>query len=313
MYDLIILGAGPAGLTAAIYAGRKKLKTLAVSMDRGGLALLTDHIENYPGFVGSGPDLMRKFEEQARKFGTEFVSGEVDKVDKEGKGFAVTLTTGASYQTKTLILSYGSKPRSLGIPGEKEFYGKGVSTCATCDAPLFSGKTVAVIGGGNAALESAELLSKFSKKIYLIHRRDEFRGDEVMVERLKKDRKIEFILSHVPVEIKGEKFVTSLTVQKAKAKKQQQLKLDGVFIEIGHEIKTDFVKHLVKLNRYREIVVDNGCRTSQPGIFAAGDITDVPYKQVIIAAGQGATAALSAYNYFQKLAGKEIVRADWVK
>jgi thioredoxin-disulfide reductase len=311
MYDLIIVGAGPAGLTAAIYAGRKKMKTLVASMDKGGLALLTQHIENYPGFTGPGPELMKKFEEQANKFGAEFVSGSVNKIEKKADGFIVSLTNGGSYESRTVILSYGSQPRALGIPGEKEFYGKGVSTCATCDAPLFAGKTVAVIGGGNTALESAELLSKFSKKVYLVHRRDEFRGDEILVERLKKVRNIEFVLSHIPVEIEGGRFVNSLTLQNVKSKKKMELKVDGVFIEIGYEIKTDFVRHLVKLNKWNEIIVDKRCATSHPGIFAAGDITDVPYKQVIIAAGQGATAALSAYNHLQKLAGKAVVKVDW--
>lgn len=311
MYDLIIVGAGPAGLTASIYAARKKMKTLVISMDIGGLALLTDYIENYPGFTGSGPELMKKFEKQAKRFGTKFVMGKVNRIDKKDDLFVVYLSNGKSYKSKSLILSYGKEPRSLGIPGEQEYYGKGVSTCATCDAPLFSDKIVAVIGGGNSALEAAEILSKFSKKVYVVHRRDEFRADEILIERVRKKGNVHFILSHIPLEIKGDKFVRFIVLNNLKTKNKRKLKVDGVFVEIGYEIKTGFVKHLVKLNEYKEIVVDNTCATSHPGIFAAGDITDVPYKQVIIAAGQGATAALSAYNYLQRQKGRTEVKIDW--
>ncbi len=317
MYDIIIIGAGAAGLTSAIYTGRKKMKTLVVSVDIGGQTLLTEHIENYPGYTEetpgfpSGPKLMQLFDTQAKKFGAEFTSGKVNKLEKTGNGFKASLTNGETYEAKAIVLAYGKVPRSLGVPGEDKFIGRGVSTCATCDAPIFKGKTVAVIGGGNSAVEAAELLTKYATKVYLIHRRDAFRADEVTIERVKKLPNIEFVLDTVPTEIKGEKFVKGIGIENSKTKEKRELEVGGVFVEIGYVIETDFVKDLVKINEKNELIVNESGETSCPGIFAAGDLSSFPYKQTIISAGQGAMAALTAYEYVMKLEGKTGARIDW--
>lgn len=314
MYDVVIVGGGIAGLTAAIYTRRKKMKTLIVSMDVGGQTLLTDKMENYPGFTGGpGGKLMETAHKQAEDFGTEFVSGKVNKIEKKkkGEGFVVKTTNGDEFEGKTAILATGKQPRSLGIPGEDKFMGKGVSTCVTCDAPLFADKKVAVIGGGNSAFEGAELLNKYASKVYLIHRRQGFRADEMLVDRVKKMDKVELVLDTVLKEIKGDKMVESIVVENTKTEKKKEIEVDGVFIEIGYELKTDFLKGFLKRNHWGEIMVDKHCRTSQKGVFAAGDVTNVPYKQTIVAAGEGAKAGLSAYNYLQKKQGKKGTVIDW--
>jgi len=253
---------------------------------------------------------MKEFETQAKKFGSELIFGDVIEVKKDGNNFIVK-TDSKEYNTRTLILAFGKTPRDMKIPGESDFKGKGVSYCATCDAPMFSNKTVAIVGGGNSALESAILLSKIAKKVYLIHRRDEFRGDEVLAERVKKNKKVECLLSYIPVEVRGDKFVKSFVIKNVKTDKNKEIKLDGIFVEVGYEVKTEMVKNLIKLNEKNEIIVNDLAETSQPGIFAAGDVTNVAYKQIVIAAGQGATAGMTAYNYLQKLEGKDIVIGDW--
>ncbi len=317
MYDAIIIGAGAAGLTSAIYTGRKKMKTLVISVDIGGQTLLTSHIENYPGYTEetpghpSGPKLMHLFDTQAKKFGAEFVSGKVNKLEKIQNGFRIALTNGENYESKTIILAYGKVPRSLGVPGEEKFIGRGVSTCATCDAPIFKGKTVAVVGGGNSAVEAAELLTKYATKVYLIHRRDAFRADEVTIEKVKKLPNMEFVLNASPVEIKGDKFVSSMVVEDVNTKQKREIEVGGVFVEIGYVIETEFVKDVVKINEKNEIIVNESGETSCPGIFAAGDLSSFPYKQTVISAGQGAMAALTAYSYMMKLEGKTGARIDW--
>jgi thioredoxin reductase (NADPH) len=312
MYDVIVIGGGAAGLTAAIYTCRKKLKTLVVTLDIGGQTNLTEHIENYPGYEEkSGPQLMRIFEKQAKSFGVETVFGKAAKLDKTDEGFVLELTNGEKYEGKAMILAYGKVPRTLGIPGEEMYLGRGVSTCATCDIPLFKGKTVAVIGGGNSALEAAELGTKFAKKVYLVHRRDMFRADEITVDKVKKAKNVEMVMFHVPVEIRGNKFLRELVVENVNTKEKRILHVDGVFVEIGYVIDTDFVKHLVQLNKEKEIMVNDVGGTSCPGLFACGDVTQIPYKQTVIAAGEGAKAGLEAYAYLQKKEGKPVVKLDW--
>ncbi len=292
MYDVVIIGAGAAGLTAAIYARRRLMKTLVISLDIGGQALLTEQIENYPGYLDkSGPKLMRIFEKQARDFGAEILIGYVTKVEKVNDHFKVISNVG-EFETKTVI-------------------GRGVSTCVTCDAPFARNKVVAVVGGGNSALEGVEVVSKFANKVYLIHRRDQFRADEITVEKVKKLPNVEFILNTVITEIKGDKKLESIVIQNVKTGETKELKVDMVFLEIGHETKIDFVKHLVKTDEYNQIITNKAAETSCPGIFAAGDVTDSPYKQLVISAAEGAIAALSAYNYIAKKEGKEVVKADW--
>tara|TARA_Y100000310_G_scaffold343478_1_gene451317 strand:+ start:7770 stop:8711 length:942 start_codon:yes stop_codon:yes gene_type:complete len=308
-YDVIIIGAGAAGLTSAIYTCRKKLKTLVVSIDVGGQTNLTSHIENYPG---TGPmvgmELMQKFQEDAKKFGAEFIMGKVKTVEKlKEQHFKITLANDEVYEAKSLILAYGKVPRSLGIKGEEKFMGRGVSTCVTCDAPLFKNRPVAVIGGGNSAVEGALELAELTDKVYLIHRRDKFRADEITSEKLSKNKTIKLELNSQATEIVGDKNVESIKIEN-KDKKTKELKVDGIFIEIGYVVDTKMVEHLVKLNKTKEIIKDERCATSCPGIFAAGDVTNTPFKQTVISAGEGAVAALECYRYVTGSKGSPI---DW--
>jgi thioredoxin-disulfide reductase len=312
LYDVIIVGAGPAGLTAAIYTSRRKLKTLILSKGLSDQVSETPHIENYPGFLKiEGFKLLQKFEEQVRDFGVEIIFEEVVEIKPKKKGFILKTVTKKSYEAKVLILAFGKIPRTLEIPGEKEFTGKGVSYCATCDAPLYKNKTVAVIGGGNAALDATLLLSKIAKKVYLVHRRDEFRGFESEVEKVKKRKNVELVLSHIAVEFKGNKVIKSMIVESKKTGKKHEIKVDGVFVEIGSVVKTDFVKDLVKLDKNGYIIVNKNCETSRPGVFACGDVDNTPFKQIVVAAGEGAAAGLMAYNYLHGIKAEIII--DWRK
>ncbi|MCK4589415.1 MAG: FAD-dependent oxidoreductase [Nanoarchaeota archaeon] len=311
MYDVIIVGAGAAGLTAALYTGRKNLKTLVVSVDVGGQCNLTSSIENYPGIEKMpGFQLTREMEKQVKKAGVEVITGKVIKVEKKSAGFVVK-TKSKEFEGKTVILAIGRVPRTLDIPGEADYLGKGVHTCTTCDAPLYGKKTVAVIGGGNSAVDGALEISRVgAEKVYLIHRRVDFRADEMTLEKAKKDKKVEIMTPYSPVEIKGDKFVKSIVLKNNETNEGKELKVDGVFLEIGSIVNTSLVKDLVEINESNEIVVDTRGRTSQEGVFAAGDATTVIYKQCIIAAGEGAKAALEAYNY---LTGGKGLGFDWAK
>jgi thioredoxin-disulfide reductase len=310
MYDVIIVGAGPAGLTAAIYTSRRELKSLVLTKDLSDQVMSTSHIENYPGFKGiDGLTLMQEMEKHVKSFGVEVIYEEVVKIIPK-KNFFIVKTEEKSYEGKTVILAFGKTPRSLNVPGEKEFTGKGVSYCTTCDAPLFKDKRVAVIGGGNSALDSVLLLSNIAKKVYLIHRRDEFRGFESLVNEIKKKKNVEFVLSHVAVKFNGNKTLRSIIIEDVKTKKKKEIEVDGVFIEIGSEVKTEFIKNLVKLDESNHIIINQNCETSYPGIFAAGDVTSIPFKQIIVAAGEGAKTGLSVYNYLHGIKAPII---DWGK
>jgi thioredoxin reductase (NADPH) len=253
---------------------------------------------------------MKIFEEQARSFGAEILIGYVTRIEKLNDHFKVISNVG-EFETKTVIVAGGSIPRKLNVPGEDKFLGRGVSTCVTCDATFAKNKVVAVVGGGNSALEGAEVLSKFANKVYLIHRRDAFRADESTVEKVKKLQNVELVLNSVVIEIRGEKKVESILVKNVKTEEIKEIKVDMVFVEIGREINIDYVKHLVKTDEFNQIIINKACETSCPGIFAAGDVTDIPYKQTVISAGLGAIAALSAYNYIAKKEGKATIRTDW--
>ncbi|MBI4162082.1 MAG: FAD-dependent oxidoreductase [Candidatus Aenigmarchaeota archaeon] len=316
MYDVIVVGGGAAGLSAAIFTSRRKLKTLVISIDIGGQTNLTNKISNYPGFTDlSGPKLMDIFRNQAKSTGTEFIFGKFKNIEKEGEGkdqrFIINLTNGESYKGRAVILAYGKVPRTLGIPGEDKFVGRGISTNAVQDGHIYKQKKVAVIGGGNSAVEAAELLSETSSKVYLVHRRQQFRAEEITIERVRALSNVEFVLDSVPTQIKGNSVVQALTVEDVNSKSQRELKIDGVFIEIGFVTDTSFVNGLVKVNAANEIITNEYCETSTPGLFAAGDVTTIPYKQTIVSAGHGATAGLSAYTYLQKLDGKPVVKIDW--
>jgi len=311
MYDVIIIGAGPAGLTAAIYTSRRNLKSIVLTKDLGGQVIKTPYIENYPGFKKiEGFKLIKNMEEQVKDLGVEIKYEEVVKIIPKEKTFVVE-TRERKYESRTVILAFGKTPRSLNVPGEKEFSGKGISYCATCDAPLFRDKIVAVIGGGNSALDATLLLSSLAKKVYLVHRRDEFRAFESLVEEAKRKKNVEFVLSHVVEEFKGDDILRSMILKNVKTGERKEIKVDGVFIEIGSEVKTDFIKGLVKLDKNNHIIVNNNCETSRPGIFAAGDVTNTPFKQIVVAAGEGAKAGLNAYNYLHGIKAEIII--DWAK
>lgn len=311
VWDALIVGGGAAGMTAAIYTCRKKMSTAVLTIDVGGQNLLTEQEENYPGYTEtSGPKLMSIFQEQASKFGAEFFFGKAVKLEKDGDLFRITMGSGEVFVGRTVILAYGKVARELGVPGEKKFLGRGVHTCATCDAPFTKGKTVAVAGGGNSALEAADLLSKFAAKVYLIHRRDEFRADPITVDRVKRLPNVEFVLNTEIREVLGDQKVSGVNVA-GKDGASREIKLDSVFIEIGYILDSAWLGGLAKTNEAGEVVVNKRCESSLPGVFAAGDVTDSPYKQTITSAGEGAIAGLSAYNYTRVKEGKAEVRVDW--
>ncbi len=300
IYDVAIIGAGPAGLSASIYARRRNLSVVIISNEIGGEVAEAGEIENYLGFKSiSGADLARKFEEHARKFNPDIQFDFVKKIEKDGENFKIVCES-SDCRAKTVIIATGRVHRRLEIPGEKEFVGHGVSYCVTCDAPFFQGKTVAVVGGGNTAVTSAILLSKIAKKVYLIHRRDQFRADEIEVDRMKKLDNVELVLNSVVKEIKGDKIVKSVVVENTKTGERKEMTLDGVFINIGEVANSTFLDGMVDLNDRGEIIVNENCETNQDGIFAAGDVTNIRDKQIITSAAQGAIAAMSAYTYLYK-------------
>ena len=300
MHDLIIIGAGPAGITAAIYAARKKLNFLVITKDIGGQAALSADVENYTGYQYiTGLELAKKFEEHMKEFKMEVKEGEEVVGVEKMNGTIKVKTDRGTYESKTLIIATGARPRTLNVPGEKEFKNRGVTYCATCDAPLFANMDVAVIGGGNSALDATLQLMKIANKIYLINMNPSFRGDEVMIEKVEKGDKVVTLYNAKTLEILGDRMVTGIKLEKDG--EQKILDVQGIFVEIGYVANSDLVANLVELNKRGEVVVDEHCRTNVPGIFAAGDVSDTPYKQIVVAVGDGAKAALSAYEYLSRL------------
>ncbi|WP_457678229.1 thioredoxin-disulfide reductase [Thermovibrio sp.] len=302
VWDVLIVGAGPAGLAAGIYAGRSELQTLILDRMPGGQLLITEEIENYPGFYEgiTGFELSEKFRQHAEKFGTKIEHGHtVLEVSLDGELFKVKTDYG-EFAGRTLIWAAGSNPRKLGVPGEEEFVGRGVSYCAVCDGAFFKDRVVAVVGGGDSALEEALYLTKFAKKVYLIHRRDKFRAVKIIQERVKRNEKIEPVLNKVVVSINGKDFVESLTLQDVITGEKSKLPVDGVFIFIGNEPNTAPVIHLVDVDPAGFIITDEEMKTKTPGLFAAGDVRSKPLRQVITAASDGAVAAMSATKYLEE-------------
>ena len=294
-------------MTAAIYASRRSLKTLMLTRDIGGQSAKTFDIENYPGIRHcTGPDLAKTMKEQAESFKAEIKYEEVKKIDEKENIFEIT-TTSSNYQSKTIIVASGKKPRELNVPGEEDFKGKGVTYCATCDAPFFRNKDVVVVGGGNSALDAAILCSEIAAKVYIVHR-SELSGEQVMIDKIKSNPKVEIILPDEIESISGEQ-----TVKSVKLKSGREIDTDGVIIEVGYTIDSSLFSELVKVNEQKQIEIDLSQNTSVPGIFAAGDLTTAPYKQIVIAAGEGAKAALSAYDYIMKQEGKKGIMGDWGK
>jgi thioredoxin-disulfide reductase len=298
IYDAIIIGAGPAGITATVYAVRKGMRIAVISKDIGGQVTKTSVVENYTGYQEiTGEELAKKFNEHMKEFKLDFKQTKVRNLTKDNNIFTVD-TEKEKFQGKTLIIATGAKPRELEVEGEKEFKNKGVTYCATCDAPLFTGKDVAVIGGGNSALESGLQLVGIANKIYMINKNESFKGDKILIEKIKANPKVKIINNAYTEAILGEKFVRQIRInQKGK---QIRIDIQGVFVNIGYIPNTRIAENLVRLNSRGEIEIDSFGQTNVPGIFAAGDCTDIPYKQIITAAGAGAIAALSAFNYLSK-------------
>lgn len=301
-YDLIIIGGGPAGITAGIYAARKKLKTLLFVRDFVGQVGKISEIENWPGEeMISGMDLMKKLSNHLKKFEIDIKEvDEVVKLSKSGESFDVETKKGNHFSSRSVIVTSGRVQRRLGVPGEEEFEGRGVSVCSTCDAPFYKDKIVAVIGGGNAGFRTALDLIPYAKQIYIFDATAKARADEVFQEQAKKSGKVEVIFNTKVLEIKGNKLVESILYQDLVLRENKELAIGGVFVEIGSKPATDFMRGLVDFNETGDIAINcKTCQTSVPGLFAAGDVTDIEYKQLIIAAGEGAKAALSAYKYLQ--------------
>ncbi|MCE5322855.1 FAD-dependent oxidoreductase [bacterium] len=307
-YELIILGAGPAGMTAGVYAARKQLDTLIITENIGGQAMWSSCVENYLGYIYiTGTELVQKFEEHLKQFDVRLEYTRVSRLSLVDGGFRVDTADGRAFFGRAVIVATGKSPRLLDVPGEKEFTGRGVTYCATCDGPLYQDKTVAVVGGGNSGLDAAVQLMKICPKVYVIESTGKLRADEVMIDQVQQAENVEILLETSVVEIVGNTFVNKMTVQTHDI--TRELTLDGVFVEVGLTPNTDFIKGLVELTRSGEIPVDCAGHTGIPGLYAGGDVTTVPEKQIIIAAGDGAKAALGAYSY--------IVRQpnipDWAK
>lgn len=305
IYDIIIIGGGPAGITAGIYAARKKLKTLLISRDFVGEIGKALFIENYPGFKEiTGLELIGRLKEHLKKYEIEIQEGEeVKEIKKRGDGF-FEIKTGPEkkYLSKVVIIATGRDPRPLKVPGEKEFLGKGVSYCVTCDGPLFSGKKVVIIGGGNSGFKAAFELAKHCPKVYILESSPEVKADEIEQERANNLENVQVLTNVVLKEIRGKNFVENITYQNRETKTIKEIPIDGVFVEIGYIPATSFVKDLVDFNERDEIKINpKNCVAKTAGLFAAGDVTDIEYKQIVIAVGEGAKAALSAYEYLKNL------------
>jgi alkyl hydroperoxide reductase subunit F len=301
-YDLIIIGGGPAGITAGIYAVRQKLNTLLIAKDFGGqMARKSVEIENYPGFEAiSGLELSRRFEKHLRKQKIAIERDSATGIKKIGTNFYITTGSKQKFSAKAVIVASGADPRPLEVPGEKEFIGRGVSYCTTCDSPMFAGKTVAVVGGGNAGFEAAIALSNWAKKIYILEYSSKVGADEVNQGLVKKTKKVKILTDAALKKIKGDKFVNSIIYENRKTNREITLPLEGVFVEIGSVPATGFVKDLVEFNEKDEIKVDpKSNMTKTPGLFVAGDVTDIKWKQIVVAAGEGCKAALSACGYLK--------------
>lgn len=302
-YDLVIIGGGPAGLTAGLYAARARLKVILIEkIVPGGQVVISDWIENYPGFPEgiSGPDLVQKMTEQVKRFDLDIENNEAIAFDLSSPVKEITLND-RTITTRTIIIATGSSPKKLGIPGEDTFFGKGISSCATCDAPLFKDRVVAAVGGGDTAVQESLFLTKFVKKVYLIHRRDRLRAETILQERALANDKIEFIWDSVLTGIKGLSHVESISVQNVKTGDIIELSVDGCFIWIGILPNTQFLKDAVKLDEQGFIITDLNMETSVPGVFAAGDVRKTTLRQISTAVGDAAMAAFSAEQYIENV------------
>ena len=303
MREVIIIGSGPAGLTAAVYTARANLNPLLIEgLEAGGQLMMTTEVENYPGFRSGilGPELMSEMRAQAERFGTEIVQGDVSAIDLDSAPFVVTTNTG-THQTKSLILATGASARLLGLESEKKLMGHGVSTCATCDGYFFRDKPIVVVGGGDSAMEEATFLTKFASHVTLVHRREEFRASKIMQDKARANEKISFELNTIVEEIQGvdQGVVTAVVIRNVKSGVVRSLAVDGVFIAIGHTPNTGLVQGQIDLDENGYIVPQHGTQTSVRGVFACGDVQDHIYRQAITAAGSGCMAAIDAERYLE--------------
>ena len=289
-------------MTAAVYAARKKLNALLLSHNIGGQVLWTSGVENYMGYQFiEGPELMERFREQVKQFPIDIRTGEkVSSLSRTNDGFELTTDGGARYQAKAVIIATGKRPRQLNVPGEERLRGKGVTYCATCDGPLFAGENVAVIGGGNSALEAVDDMTKIAEQVYLVSLTP-LTGDQILIDRVKAASNLTMYLEHEVLEIQGEARVEAIRIRDLKSKQERKLLVGGVFIEIGLIPNSEAFQRIVRLNPLGEIEVNCSNETAVPGLFAAGDVTNVPEKQIVVAAGEGAKAALQAHRYLQRL------------
>ncbi len=311
-YEVIIVGGGPAGLSAGIFVARQKVSCLLISKDLGGQLNLIPKLENYPGTImSSGPLLAKTLENQFLMFGGEITYDTVERVDEEETGLIIK-TTRSKYRTKALVVAPGKVPNNLGVENESNFVNRGVHYCTKCDAPFYQGRTTAVIGVGAYLLESGILLSRMASKIYLIYKGGALGGDKEMISTIEKKENIELVPQSFVKTLSGGNNLQSITIVNNSGQ-EKVVNVDGLFIEMGSKINLDFIKHMVKINSKNEIEISNDGKTSHPAIFAAGDATNISYKQIIAACSGGATAGLSAFNYVEKLKGKSGIRADWKK
>jgi thioredoxin reductase (NADPH) len=303
MQNVVIIGSGCAGLTAAIYAARANLKPIVLDgHEPGGQLSLTTHVENFPGFPDGimGPELIENMRKQAQKFGAEFKAGAVTEVDLTQRPFKVVAGK-ETYETKTVIAAAGASARLLGLPGERELIGHGVSTCATCDGYFFRGKPIAVVGGGDSAMEEANFLSRYASRVYLVHRRNEFRASKIMIDRAKANEKIEFVTPYAVEEIHAPNgHVDGVRLRHLQTKEAREISLDGVFVAIGHDPNSTVFKGKLDMDSNGYLLAKHGSLTSIPGVFIAGDIQDHRYRQAVTAAGSGCMAAIDAEKFLEE-------------
>jgi len=311
-FEIVIVGAGPAGLSAGIYIARQNVSCLIISKDLGGQMNLIPRLENYPGAImTSGQILAKTLETQYLSFKGEIVYDTVEKIDEFEGGFKIK-TTRTEYRAKSVVLAPGKVPNMLGLENESDYFNKGIHYCTKCDAPFYQGRTTASVGVGNYLLESGLLLSRMASKMYLILRGAKLAGDKDLVAAIENNKNIEIVAQSSVKAISGNSVLQQITIVDSSGA-EKVLDVDALFIEMGSKINLDYVKHLVKINTKGEIEIESGGMTSHPAIFAAGDATTIPYKQIIVACGDGSNAGLSAFNYLEKLKGKPGVRADWKK
>lgn len=303
-HKVAIIGSGPAGLTAAIYTTRAELDTTVFTgMQPGGQPTITTEIENFPGFPDggiTGPELSAKMQKQAEDFGAKVEFGEIKNIEKKGKGFVLTDMMGQEREFDGVIIATGSSPRYLGLPEEKDYIGKGHHTCATCDGFFYKGKTIAIVGGGDSAMEEANYLTKHANKVYLIHRSEEFRASNIMFERAKNNPKIEFLTNKKVSKLIGEKRVDKIELTDTQTNQKSELELDGIFLAIGHIPNTEFLEGFLEVDEQGYLIKEKGrTKSSVEGVFVAGDVGDPIYKQAITAAAGGCKAAIDCERWLE--------------